>query len=91
MGKGGCVEVAEGPPSHPGSPRPTGAGLRVYKLAKSVYRFIGVWQQDSGKGPRFGDGAAYCVPDLTPHAPALESIAGSCLRATPCIKKTPQK
>jgi len=30
---------------------------------------IGVWQQDSGKGPRLGDGAAaYCVPHLTPHA-----------------------
>ena len=38
---------------------------------------IGVWQQDSGKGPQIGDGAAYCVPDLTPHAfPPLECIAG---------------
>ena len=38
--------------------------------AHAAYRVIGVWQQDSGKGPRLGDGAAYCVPDLTltPHA-----------------------
>ena len=35
----------------------------------SVYRFIGVWQQDSGKGPRLANGAACCVPDLTSHAP----------------------
>ena len=32
-----------------------------------IYRAIGVWQQGSGKGPRLEDGAAYCVPDLTPH------------------------
>ena len=31
----------------------------------SVYRFIGVWQQESGKGPRLANGAACCVPDLT--------------------------
>ena len=32
-------------------------------------RFIGVLQQESGKvkGPRFANGAAYCVPDLTSH------------------------
>ena len=46
-----------------------------YGLVK--HRFIGVWQQDSGKGPQIGDGAAYCVPDLTPHALPLESIAGA--------------
>ena len=28
---------------------------------------IGVWQQESGKGPRRVDGAAYCVPNPTPH------------------------
>ena len=35
----------------------------------SVYRFIGVLQQESGKGPRIANGAAYCVPDLTSHTP----------------------
>ena len=30
-------------------------------------KMLDVWQQDSGKGPRIGDGAGYCVPDLTPH------------------------
>ena len=44
---------------------PEQAKRRVGQL--EVYRFIGVWQQDSGKEPRLGDGAAYCVPDLTPH------------------------
>ena len=44
----------------------------------SVYRFIGVLQQESGKGPRLANGAAYCVPDLTSHTlPPLESIAGA--------------
>ena len=33
----------------------------------SVYRFIGVLQQESGKGPRIANGAAYCVPGLTSH------------------------
>ena len=27
-----------------------------------VYRFIGVWQQESGKGPRLADGAAKLRP-----------------------------
>ena len=31
----------------------------------SVYRFIGVWQQESGKGPRLANGAVNCIPDLT--------------------------
>ena len=33
----------------------------------SVYRFIGVWQQESGKGPRPANGAAYCSTDLEGH------------------------
>ena len=33
-----------------------------------VYRFIGVWQQESGKGPQIANGAVDCVPDLTSHA-----------------------
>ena len=43
--------------------------LVVSRFIPSVYRFISVWQQDSGKGPRLANGAAYCVPDLTSHTP----------------------
>ena len=43
----------------------------------SVYRVIGVWQQESGKGPRLANGAAHCVPDLTAHCvPDLTSRPG---------------
>ena len=38
------------------------AGVGVVKgrvRRTSVYRFIGVWQQESGKGPRLANGAAY--------------------------------
>ena len=31
----------------------------------ACYRFIGVWQQESGKGPQIANGAVNCVPDLT--------------------------
>ena len=47
-----------------------GAGLIVSGL-------IGVWQQESGKGPRLANGAAYCVPDLTSHAlPPWRALLG---------------
>ena len=44
----------------------------------SVYRFIGVWQQESGKGPRLANGAAKLRtrPNLS-YPPPLESIAGA--------------
>ena len=43
-----------------------------------VYPFIGVWQQDSGKGPRIADGAAKLRirPNLS-YSPPLESITGA--------------
>ena len=48
-----------------------------FHLGLSVYRFIGVLQQESGKGPRFANGAAYCVPDLTSHAlPPWRALLG---------------
>ena len=34
-------------------------------------------QQESGKGPRFANGAAYCVPDLTSHTlPPWRALLG---------------
>ena len=46
-----------------------GVGRANHRRVKNRRRiwFIGVWQQESGKGPRLADGAAYCVPDLPPH------------------------
>ena len=46
---------------------------------RQVYRFIGVWQQESGKGPRFADGAAKLRIriNLSYPLPPLESIAGA--------------
>ena len=47
------------------------------RLPRSVFRFIGVLQQESGKGPRLADGAAYCVPDLTSHTlPPWRALLG---------------
>ena len=46
-------------------------------VLQSVYRFIGVLQQESGKGPRLANGAAYCVPDLTSHTlPPWRALLG---------------
>ena len=33
-------------------------------IIRTVYRFIGVWQQESGRGPQIANGAVDCVPDL---------------------------
>ena len=50
--------------------------------SEEPHRFIGVWQQESGKGPQIANGAAYCVPDLqladlTPHAlPPRRALLG---------------
>ena len=38
----------------------SGAALRELSYSGNN-RFIGVWQHESGKGPRLADGAAYCV------------------------------
>ena len=48
-----------------------GDGGRKPSIFISVYRFIGVWQQESGKGPRLANGAACYVPNLTSHAPPI--------------------
>jgi len=42
---GEAVENLPTPPPH-----------RLCRPARSVYRFIGVWQQESGKGPRLTNG-----------------------------------
>ena len=53
----------------------TGGGFRSREqvgspgCARSVYRFISVWQQESGKGPRLANGAAKLRTDLTSHPP----------------------
>ena len=46
-------------------PHSTHQQFAQHHLGLSVY-CIGVWQQESGKGPRLANGAAYCVP-LTSH------------------------
>ena len=39
----------------------------VARIAAEIDLLIGLWQQESGKGPQLEDGATVCVPDPTPH------------------------
>ena len=34
---------------------------KANRFYDKFYRFVGVWQRDSGKGPRLGDGAAIII------------------------------
>ena len=43
----------------------------------SVYRFIGVWQQESSQRPQRENGMAVHMSSLIPHAPSLWGIAGT--------------
>ena len=43
----------------------------------SVYRFIGVWQQESSQRPQRENGATVRASSLIPYAPSLWGIAGT--------------